>query len=331
MAVLVTGGAGYIGSHMALSLIETGRDVVVLDNLTTGFRWAVPAEAVLIEGDCGDPATVASILNRFQISAVVHFAGSIVVPDSIQDPLGYYLNNTVKSRTLIACSIEAGIRHFIFSSSAAVYGEPDAVPIPEDAPLAPISPYGSSKLMTEIMLRDAARAHDLSYAILRYFNVAGADPLARAGQSSPRATHLIKVASEAALGRRPVLEIFGDSYQTSDGTCVRDYIHVADLAHAHLLALDHLEQRGESLTVNCGYGRGYTVREVVEAVQRISGVDFPVRLAPPRPGDPAALVAQADRIRTELSWRPLYDDLETIVTHALAWERKLNARQAPAA
>ncbi len=331
MTVLVTGGAGYIGSHMAWALVEAGRNVVVLDDLSTGFRRAVPEQAVFVRGDCGDEAVVDEVIERHAVSAVVHFAGSIVVPDSVVDPLGYYLNNTVKSRALIECCVEGGVRNFIFSSTAAVYGEPEVVPIDEGAALAPISPYGSSKMMTETMLRDAAAVHDLTYAALRYFNVAGADPLGRAGQSTPRATHLIKVASQAAVGRRPGLEIFGDDYPTADGTCVRDYIHVSDLANAHLLALEHLERGGASLTANCGYGRGHSVREVIDAVKRVSGVDFPVHMSQRRAGDPAALVASADRIRGELGWRPRHDDLDAIVAHALAWERRLADQQTAAA
>lgn len=331
MTILVTGGAGYIGSHMVLSLLGAGRDVVVLDDLSTGFRWAVPDEAAFVEGDCGDEALVADLMRSHGVTAVIHFAGSIVVPDSVTDPLGYYLNNTVKSRSLIACAVETGVRHFIFSSSAAVYGEPEKTPIGEEAPLAPISPYGTSKMMTELMLRDAAAAHDIAYGALRYFNVAGADPDGRSGQSGARATHLIKVASQAATGERAGLEIFGEDYPTPDGTCIRDYIHVSDLAHAHLLTLRHLEQGGGDLVLNCGYGHGYSVREVIDAVKRVSGVDFPVAMAPRRAGDPAALVAGADRIRGVLGWQPAHDDLDTIVAHALAWEGALKARRTAAA
>jgi len=323
MAVLVTGGAGYIGSHMVLSLVDRGEDVVVLDNLSTGFRWAVAEPAKLIEGDVGDIAAVSEIIGAEEIDAIIHFAGSIVVPDSISDPLGYYLNNTVKSRALMEAAVKGGVKRFIFSSTAAVYGMPETIPVSEDAPFGPISPYGSSKMMTEIMLRDTAFAHDFNYVALRYFNVAGADPLGRSGQSTPRATHLIKVASETALGKRTHLDVFGTDYDTPDGTCIRDYIHVSDLARAHLLALDHLRASGDDLVLNCGYGRGFSVLEVIDAVKRASGVDFEVRLAHRRPGDPAALVAGADRIRERLGWSPERDDLDDIVVDALNWEKKL--------
>lgn len=322
MAILVTGGAGYIGSHMVLSLVDRGEDVVVLDNLSTGFRWAVASQAKLIEGDVGDIAAVREIVEAENIDAIIHFAGSIVVPDSISDPLGYYLNNTVKSRALIEAAVQSGVKRFIFSSTAAVYGMPDVIPVTEDAPFGPISPYGSSKMMTEIMLRDTAFAHDFNYVALRYFNVAGADPLGRSGQSTPRATHLIKVASEAVLGKRSHLDVFGTDYDTPDGTCIRDYIHVSDLARAHLLALDHLRDAGSDLVMNCGYGRGFSVLEVIDAVKRVSGVDFEVRLADRRPGDPASLVAGAGRIR-ELGWVPEREELDDIVADALNWEKKL--------
>jgi UDP-glucose 4-epimerase len=325
MSVLVTGGAGFIGSHMVLELLDAGEDVVVLDNLSTGHRWAVPAEANFIEGDVGDRNLLRRLFMSHKVDAVIHFAGSIVVPESIADPLGYYLNNTCKSRNLIAATVEARIPHFIFSSTAAVYGMPEANPVGEDAKLEPISPYGSSKLMTEIMLRDTARASDLRYVALRYFNVAGADPKGRSGQSTPRATHLIKVASEAALGKRPFLEVYGTDYPTPDGTCIRDYIHVTDLVRAHLDALRYLRAGGRSEVMNCGYGRGFSVRDVISAVKHGSGIDFDVRFAPRRPGDPAALVAGADRVRSLLGWKPRLDDLDTIVGHALAWEKRLGA------
>jgi UDP-glucose 4-epimerase len=325
VTVLVTGGAGYIGSHMVLALLDAAQDVVVLDDLSTGFRRAVPGRVQLIEGDCGDEQLVADLIRRFHVRAIIHFAGSIIVPESVADPLKYYLNNTVRSRALIATAITQGVSKFIFSSTAAVYGDPPASPIGEDAPLRPISPYGSSKMMTEIMLRDAGDAHGLHYVALRYFNVAGADPQARTGQSTPQATHLIKIASQTALGARPRMELFGVDYPTRDGTCIRDYIHVSDLAQAHLLALAYLEAGGASLVLNCGYGRGYTVREVIEAVKKASGVDFQVKVVPRRPGDPAELVARADRIKATLGWKPRFDDLETIVAHALAWEAKCAA------
>lgn len=323
MGVLVTGGAGYIGSHMVLELLDAGEDVLVLDNLSTGFRSAVPDEAKFVEGDIGDHNLVRRLLLRNTVDTVIHFAGSIVVPDSISDPLGYYLNNTCKSRLLLACTVEANVPQFIFSSTAAVYGMPKHNPVSEEARLEPISPYGSSKLMTEIMLRDAAHAHDLRYVALRYFNVAGADPQGRSGQSTPQATHLIKVAAQAALGQRPCLEVFGTDYPTPDGTCVRDYIHVTDLARAHLSALEYLREGGKSEVLNCGYGVGYSVIDVIDAVKRASGSDFAVRLGPRRPGDPAALVAEADRIGEVLGWEPMLDDLDRIVEGALAWERRL--------
>lgn len=324
MSVLVTGGAGYIGSHMVLELLGAGEDVVVVDNLSTGFRWAVPDKATLAVGDAGDQKLVSGLIGKHGIDAIIHFAGSIVVPESIADPLGYYLNNTVASRALIACAVESGVKHFIFSSTAAVYGMPKQNPVFEDAPLQPISPYGTSKMMTEMMLADSAHAHDLKFVALRYFNVAGADPQGRSGQSTPNATHLIKVASQAALGQRPHLEVYGTDYPTPDGTCIRDYIHVTDLVRAHMEALDYLRSGGQSQRLNCGYGRGASVLEVIEAVKKASGSDFKVQMAARRPGDPAALVAGADRIREVLGWVPRLDDLDTIVTQALAWEKKLD-------
>lgn len=326
MAVLVTGGAGYIGSHMVLELRSRGEEVIVIDNLSTGQRWLVPNDVPVFLGSTGDETLVRSVLNAFPVDTIIHFAASIVVPESVSDPLGYYRNNTVNSRSLIESAISASIRNFIFSSTAAVYGEPVVTPVPEDAPKIPTSPYGSSKLMTEIMLRDAAAASGLRYVVLRYFNVAGADPQMRTGQSTPQATHLIKVAAQAALGLRDHLDIFGQNYATPDGTCVRDYIHVTDLARAHSAAMDHLRGGEESATLNCGYGRGFSVREVVETVKKLSGVDFAVRQADRRPGDPAQIVAATDEIRRRLGWQPELDDLETIVDHALRWERKLLAR-----
>jgi UDP-glucose 4-epimerase len=328
MTVLVTGGAGYIGSHMVLELVDAGERVVVLDDLSTGFRWSLPAEATLVTGDMGDQALVARTIEEHGVQAIAHFAAKIVVPDSVTDPLGYYLNNTVKSRALIEAAVRSGVRQVIFSSTAAVYGEPDVNPLPEELPLSPINPYGRSKLMTEWMLADAAKAHDLRYVALRYFNVAGADPKGRSGQSTPNATHLIKVAAQAALGQRPYLQVFGTDYPTADGSCVRDYIQVTDLARAHTAALAHLRGGGESLTLNCGYGRGFSVLEVIEVVKRVSGVDFEVRLAPRRAGDPAALVAKVDRIRERLSWTPRHDDLAGIVEQALRWERRLADQKA---
>lgn len=327
MAVLVTGGAGYIGSHMVLALLDAGHDeVVVLDDLSTGFDWAVPEGVRLVVGDVADQDLVARTIREHGIDALAHFAAKIVVPESVSDPLGYYLANTVKTRALIEAAVGAGVRHVIFSSTAAVYGEPETVPVTETVPLNPINPYGRSKLMSEWMIADAAAALGFSYVVLRYFNVAGADPQGRSGQSSPNATHLIKVATQAALGQRERLDVYGTDYPTPDGSCLRDYIQVTDLAEAHRLALDHLRHGGESLVMNCGYGRGYSVLEVVEVVKRVSGKDFSVRICPRRAGDPARIVAGAERIRERLGWVPRYDDLETIVTQALAWEDRLAKR-----
>ena len=309
MTVLVTGGAGYIGSHMVHALVDAGERVVVLDNLTTGFDWAVAKGVPLVVGETGDQALVAKLMAEHRVDAVIHFAASIVVPDSVADPLGYYRNNTVNSRALIECAIKGGVRHFIFSSTAAVYGNPARVPVGEDDPTVPMSPYGSSKLMTEIMLRDAGLAHGLQHVILRYFNVAGADPLGRTGQSTKGATHLIKVAVETALGRRPKMDVFGTDYPTPDGTCIRDYIHVSDLVRAHSDALAYLRGGGASATLNCGYGRGFSVLEVIDTVKRVAGVDFKVDFAERRPGDPAQIVAASDRIRRALGWQPQFDDL----------------------
>jgi UDP-glucose 4-epimerase len=322
MTILVTGGAGYIGSHMVHALVDAGEAVVVLDNLSTGFAWALPKGVPLVVGETGDQSLVAALIAEHGVDAIVHFAASIVVPDSVADPLGYYRNNTVNSRALIETAIKAGVRHFIFSSTAAVYGNPLRIPIDEDDVTIPMSPYGSSKLMTEIMLRDAAAAHGLGYLILRYFNVAGADPRLRTGQSTKGATHLIKVAVETALGLRPQIEVFGTDYETADGTCIRDYIHVADLVRAHSDALRHLRGGGASVTLNCGYGRGFSVLEVLDTVKRAAGVDFKVVTSGRRPGDPAAIVADSGRIRALLGWTPQFDDLATIVEHALKWERR---------
>ena len=328
MTILVTGGAGYIGSHMVHELVDAGEKVVVLDNLTTGFDWAVAERAPLVIGDTGDQPLVASIIAERGVDAIIHFAASAVVPDSVAQPLAYYRNNTVNSRALIETAIKGGVKHFIFSSTAAVYGNPAHVPVKEDAPPAPMSPYGSSKLMTETMLRDAGYAHGLGYVILRYFNVAGADPQGRTGQSTKAATHLIKVAVETVLGLRPKLDVFGNDYPTPDGTCIRDYIHVSDLVRAHADALRYLRSGAPSLTLNCGYGPGFSVLEVIEAVKRVSAVDFKVDIAPRRAGDPAQIVAHTERARSKLGWQPRYDDLSTIVRDALNWERELMTRRA---
>jgi UDP-glucose 4-epimerase len=328
MTILITGGAGYIGSHMVYALADAGERVVVLDNLSTGFDWAVAKGVPLIVGESGDQALVAKIIRDHGVEAIIHFAASIVVPDSVRDPLSYYRNNTVNSRALIECAIKNGVRHFIFSSTAAVYGNPAQIPVREDSPTQPISPYGWSKLMTETMLRDASNAHGLNHVILRYFNVAGADPKGRTGQSTNGATHLIKVAVETALGARPKLNVFGTDYQTPDGTCIRDYIHVSDLVLAHSDALRHLRSGAPSLTLNCGYGHGFSVRQVIEAVKHASGVDFKVENAARREGDPAQIVADATQIRQTLEWQPRFADLSTIVSHALAWERELMGRRA---
>lgn len=326
MAVLVTGGAGYIGSHMALGLLDRGETVEVVDNLSTGHWWLLPPEVKLHRGDIGDEALLDAILASGRFDAIIHFAGSIVVPESVADPLAYYLNNTVKSRALLAAAVRHKVARFIFSSTAAVYGMPDAVPVAEDAPLNPISPYGASKLMTEWMLRDTAAAHGLSYAALRYFNVAGADAKGRSGQSSPKATHLIKIASQAALGQRPFMEVYGRDYPTPDGTCIRDYIHVSDLIDAHLAALDHLRGGGGSGIFNCGYGKGYSVNEVIAAVERVSGRKITLKDAARRAGDPASLVAKSDKARAVLGWKPTRQDLDGIVRSALDWEDRLSRR-----
>jgi UDP-glucose 4-epimerase len=327
MTTLVTGGAGYIGSHMVHALLAAGERVVVLDNLSTGFKWAVASGVPLVVGETGDEALVSRLIAEHEVDAIIHFAASIVVPDSVSNPLGYYRNNTVNSRSLIECAVKGGVKAFIFSSTAAVYGNPEHVPIGEDDPVAPMSPYGSSKLMTEIMLRDASVAHGIPYVILRYFNVAGADPQLRTGQSTKGATHLIKVAVETALGKRSGMQVFGTDYPTPDGTCIRDYIHVTDLVRAHSDALAYLRGGGPPVTLNCGYGHGFSVLEVIDTVKRASGVDFRVDYAGRRPGDPAQIVAKSDRIRSMLGWQPQFDDLATIVAHALAWESKLGTLQ----
>jgi len=325
MAILITGGAGYIGSHMVHAALERGEEVVVVDNLSTGARGLVAEEARFIQGDAGDQPLLRAIIAENGIDAIIHFAGSIVVPDSVTDPLGYYANNTVVARNLIEAAVQGGVKNFIFSSTATVYAGESTDRLSETLPTGPLSPYGRSKLMTEWMLEDSARAYDFRYVALRYFNVAGADPRGRTGQSSPRATHLIKRACQAALGRVPHLDIFGTDYPTPDGTCLRDYIHVSDLVAAHALALDYLRGGGRSLAMNCGYGRGTSVREVIAAVERVAGHKLVVREAPRRAGDPIALVADATLIREALQWTPAHSDLDEIVAHAYAWERKLNS------
>ena len=324
--VLVTGGAGYIGSHAVLALLDAGWPVVVIDNLVTGFRFAVPAGVPFYEGDIADAALMARIIAEHAIGAILHFAGSVVVPDSVADPLAYYDNNTARSRQLIASAVAGGVQHMIFSSTAATYGVPDVSRVTEDTPTVPINPYGWSKLMTERMLADTASVSPLNYAALRYFNVAGADPDSRSGQSTAGATHLIKVAVEAGLGKRDGVSVFGTDFDTPDGTGVRDYIHVSDLAKAHVLALEALILDPESsLTLNCGYGRGFSVNEVLDAVDRQANTKIARRYEARRAGDPGALVADNNRISKRLGWKPAYDDLDTIVSHALQWERKLGA------
>ena len=325
--VLVTGGAGYIGSHAVLALLDAGWTVVVIDNLTTGFEWAVPEGATFYRGDIGDADLVSRIVAEQGVGAIMHFAGSIVVPESVSDPLKYYGNNTAASRALIAAAVDGGVPHFIFSSTAATYGIPEVVPIREDMPTVPINPYGRSKLMTEWMLADVAAAHPINFCALRYFNVAGADPQGRSGQSTAGATHLIKVAVEAALGKRSHVSVFGTDYQTPDGTGIRDYIHVSDLAAAHVHALDKLvAEPAVSHIMNCGYSRGFSVLEVLNSVDRVTNMRIERRMEPRRPGDPDALVADNARILATLPWRPERDDLDTIVADALAWERKLAER-----
>ncbi|MDU0344002.1 UDP-glucose 4-epimerase GalE [Bosea rubneri] len=327
MAVLVTGGAGYIGSHMVLALLDSGQEPIVLDNLSTGFRGAVPDRVDFYEGDISDEGLIDDICAKHSIDAIIHFAAKTVVPESILDPLGYYLNNTVKARALIDSAARNRICHFIFSSTAAVYGDVQTNPVTEKDIPAPMSPYGRSKLMTEWMLEDVSKAHDLNYVILRYFNVAGADPHGRAGQSTANATHLIKVACQAALGMRASIDVYGTDYPTRDGTCVRDYIHVTDLVHAHLDALAYLRAGGANLKANCGYGRGFSVRQVVDIVKLVSGVDFDVRIVERRPGDPPAIIASNERVTSELGWKPRHDDLQFVVQSALSWEKRLQEHE----
>ncbi|MGX9426431.1 MULTISPECIES: UDP-glucose 4-epimerase GalE [Bradyrhizobium] len=323
MTVLVTGGAGYIGSHMVRALVDAGESVVVVDNLSTGFSALLPEGVPLFIGDAGDENLVEGVIAQHGVESIIHFAGSVVVPESMRDPLGYYRNNTMTTQSLLNAAVKSGVSRFIFSSTAAVYGNPEEVPVPETAPTRPLSPYGMSKLMTEIMLHDAATAYGMSYVVLRYFNVAGADPLGRIGLSTIGATHLLKIAVEAATGQRAKVDVFGSDYPTPDGTCIRDFIHVTDLVEAHRSALSYLRAGGGSVTLNCGYGRGYSVLETIEAVRCVSMRNFAVSVAPRRPGDIMTMVADTSRIRTLLDWTPKYDDLETIAAHALAWEQKL--------
>jgi UDP-glucose 4-epimerase len=327
LTVLVTGGAGYIGSHAVLALRDAGWPVVVIDNLVTGFRWAVPGDVAFHQGDVADQPFVEQVLRDHDVKAILHFAGSVVVPESVSDPLKYYRNNTAASRALIESAVRCGVPHFIFSSTAATYGIPDETPCREDMPTRPINPYGMSKLMTEAMLADVSAAHPVNHCIVRYFNVAGADPAGRSGQSTAGATHLIKVAVEAALGKRSHVGVFGTDFPTPDGTGVRDYIHVSDLAAAHVLALEALiAAPSENLLMNCGYGRGFSVLEVLDAVDRVTNMKIERHLEGRRPGDPPALVADNRKILARLPWVPRHDDLDTIVAHALAWERALATR-----
>lgn len=328
MTIFVTGGAGYIGSHVVLALLECGEDVVVLDNLVTGFAWAVPDRATFIEGDVGDRELVARICTDYRIEALLHFAASTVVPESVTEPLKYYLNNTAQTANLFDVCSQNRVEHVVFSSTAAVYGGNSEKPVNEEVTLNPESPYARSKLMSEWILRDAAQARGFNCIALRYFNVAGADPDGRSGQSTANATHLIKVASQVALGMRPKLELYGDDYATRDGTCIRDYIHVSDLADAHITALNHLRAANTSGVFNCGYGRGYSVKEVIKAVEAEWGAELPMTIAERRLGDPAAIVADSSKLRNELRWTPKYDDLAVIVRTAMAWEKRCLQKQA---
>jgi UDP-glucose 4-epimerase len=328
LTVMVTGGAGYIGSHAVLALLDAGHQPVVIDNLVTGFRWAVPDGVTFVEGNIADSPLVSRIIETEGVNAVMHFAGSVVVPESVENPLKYYLNNTSNTRALVESVVASGVRHMIFSSTAATYGIPESSPVREDMPTLPINPYGTSKLMTEMMLRDVAAAHDFNYCALRYFNVAGADPEGRSGQSTVGATHLIKLAVEAALGKRGSVSVFGTDYATEDGTGVRDYIHVADLAAAHVIALEALiADPKTSHTLNCGYGHGYSVMQVLDAVDRVTNNKLVRNMEGRRAGDPDALISDNRAIISRFGWQPKYDDLDVIVKHALAWERGLAERQ----
>lgn len=331
MTVLVTGGAGYIGSHMTWALTDLGREVVVLDNLSTGVPEFLPKSVELVEGNVGDKDLLDRLFSQHQFEAVVHFAGSVIVPESVENPLKYYENNTANSRTLIEAAVQHGTPHFLFSSTAAVYGNSEETFVSEETPVAPACPYATSKLMTEWMLRDVAAAHPLKYVALRYFNVAGADPEKRTGQSTPEATHLIKRATQTALGQWDALQIFGDDYDTKDGTGVRDYIHVSDLVQAHVDALTYLSGDGESAIFNCGYGHGYSVLDVVRTVEQVTGRALPVKHVPRRPGDSAEITANNRRLVETLHWQPKHDDLEMIVRSAFEWEAKLSQKNIDAA
>ncbi len=320
--VLVTGGAGYIGSHAILALRESGYPVIVIDNLSTGERRLVPEDVPLVIGNIADQELVGAVIREHRCKAAMHFAGSIIVPESIIDPLKYYANNTVTSRDLIACCVREGIEAFIFSSTATVYGNPKCVPLPETAETLPVNPYGTSKLMTEWMLRDVSAATGMHHAILRYFNVAGADPAGRSGQSGPDSSHLIRVACELIVGKRSKMSVFGTDYTTPDGTCIRDYIHVSDLAEAHVLALEHLLRHGENVILNCGYGHGFSVRQVIDVVRKLVDHELAIHMSARRAGDAEILVSDSRKIRETLGWKPRFDDLETIVNTALDWERK---------
>jgi UDP-glucose 4-epimerase len=323
VSTLVTGGAGFIGSHVAHELVDRGERVVVVDNLSTGLRAAVPAGAAWIEGDIGDEALMLETMRQFEVDTVFHFAASMVAPESYASPAAYYLNNTVKTRALVSAAVQAGVPRFVFSSTAAVYGDAPGGVVDEAHPTRPTSPYGASKLMGEQILGDAAAAHGFSYAVLRYFNVAGADPASRTGQPPRSAQHLVKICAQAALGKRDGVDIFGADYPTPDGTCVRDYVHVSDLANVHVRAMDGLRAGERRLLLNCGYGEGHSVREVIDAAKRVSGVDFQVREAPRRRGDAPAIIARADLVRERLGWRPRHQALGEIIAHTLAWERRI--------
>jgi UDP-glucose 4-epimerase len=326
MAVLVTGGAGYIGSHMVWQLLDNGEDVVVLDRLSTGFDWAVPMEAKLIVGDIGDAALVSKIIAKHNIESIIHFAALTVVPDSFADPIGYYENNTAKAMALIGAAVRGGVKNFIFSSTAAVYGTTGTDPVDENHSTLPVSPYGMSKLMTERVLADACQASGMKFTILRYFNVAGADPKGRTGQSTPAATHLIKAACEAATGKRPALNVFGTDYPSRDGTCERDFIHVSDLVDLHYRALSRLRDGQDSLLANAGYGTAYSVKDVIQSVERVTGKKLPAVYTERRGGDVMTVIAENARARHAFDWKPKYADLDVIIASSLAWEQALIKR-----